>query len=213
MQNWDMIEVLRCRAGSRGVVPIDVPGIGIYECTDGHVFGYVGTPGGAPWSTMLDWMVEEGKAEDLTEEPYKEFIDNLNLRFLTGMFTDTSTLPQKIGIMNHIVEVLRKFTATKSKWEMYEQGQGRRLLWGIVSTPEDLAKSPQLEARKWLTKVAHPELGESLTYPGRPYRLSETPWAIRRRPPLVGEHNAEIFGTELGVTAEEWKQLEAIGAV
>lgn len=213
MQNWDMIQVLRVRAGTRGVVPIDVPGIGIYECKDGHVFGYLGTPGGAPWSAMLDWMVEEGMAEDLTEEPYNEFIHNLNLRFLTGIFTDPSTLPQKIGVMNHLVEVLRKFTAGKSKWEMYEGGQQRRLLWGIVSTPEDIARNPQLESRHWLTPVKHPETSETLAYPGRPYYMSETPWAIHRRPPLVGEHNNEIFGAELGITPDQWKTLEAAGAV
>ncbi|MEK7248766.1 MAG: CoA transferase, partial [Chloroflexota bacterium] len=208
MQTWDMLEALRCRAGTRGVVPIDVPGIGIYECSDGHVFGYLGTPGGAPWSAMRDWMAEEGMAEDLTEEPYNEFIHNLNLRFLTGFFADPSTLPQKIGVMNHLVEVLRKFTAGKSKWEMYEQGQQRRLLWGIVSTPEDLAKNPQLQSRHWLTQVKHPETGETLTYPCRPYYMSETPWAIHRRPPLVGEHNSEVFGGELGVSPDEWKNLE-----
>lgn len=213
MQSWDMIEALRCRAGSKGVVPIDVPGIGIYECKDGHVFGYLGTPGGSPWTTMLEWMVEEGMAEDLNEPPYNEFIANLNLRFLTGLFADPSQLPKNIQTMNHIVEVLRKFTITKSKWEMYEQGQGRRLLWGIVSTPEDIAKNPQLQYRQWLTEVQHPETGDKLQYPGRPYYLSETPWAIHRRPPLVGEHNREVFGDELGVTPDEWQKLETIGAV
>jgi hypothetical protein len=29
----------------------------------------------------------------------------------------------------------------------------------------------------------------------------------------VGEHNSEIFGGELGVTAEEWQRLEEVGAV
>jgi benzylsuccinate CoA-transferase BbsE subunit len=213
MQSWDMIETLRTRSGSRGVVPIDVPGIGIYECKDGHVFGYLGTPGGAPWATMLEWMVEEGMAEDLNGPPYKEFIENLNLRFLTGLFADPSQLPSHIQTMTHIVGVLRKFTANKSKWEMYEQGQNRRLLWGIVSTPEDIAKNPQLQHRSWLTDVPHPETGDALCYPGRPYYLSETPWAIHRRPPLVGEHNNEIYGQELGITPDEWQNLQAIGAV
>ncbi len=212
MQSWDMIELLRSRSGSRGVVPIDVPGIGIYACSDGHVFGYLGTPGGAPWTGMLEWMVEENMAEDLNDPPYKEFIENLNLRFLTGLFANPAELPGHIKVMSHLVEVLRKFTATKSKWEMYEQGQHRRLLWGIVSTPEDIAKNPQLESRHWLTDVQQPT-GEKLQYPGRPYYMSETPWAIHRRPPLVGEHNNEIFGKELGVTQDEWKKLEAIGAV
>jgi benzylsuccinate CoA-transferase BbsE subunit len=75
---------------------------------------------------------------------------------------------------------------------MYEQAQRRRLLFGIVSTPEDIAKNPQLQHREWLTRVEHPELGATLEYPGAPYRLSETPWAIRRRPPTPGQHTREL---------------------
>ena len=70
MQSWDMLQSLRNRAGERGMIPVNFPGIGAYECKDGYVFGYVGTPGGAPWSELLDWLIEEGAAEDLTEEPY-----------------------------------------------------------------------------------------------------------------------------------------------
>ncbi|HEY5641018.1 MAG TPA: CoA transferase [Dehalococcoidia bacterium] len=213
MQTWDMLEALRCRTGSRGIIPFDVPGIGVYECSDGHVFGYLGTPGGAPWSEMLSWMDEEGMAEDLTGEPYKEFIDNLNLRFLTTFTEDPGAIAQKIQTMTHITGILRKFTATKTKWEMYEQGQGRRLLWGIVSTPKDLAENPQLKARNWLTPVEHKELQTTLDYPGTPYRLSETPWAIHSRPPLVGEHNQQVFGEELGLSESEWHELEGQGAV
>ena len=213
MQTWDMNQALRTRTGARGALPIDVPGIGIYECTDGHVFGYLGTPGGSPWMEMLNWMTEEGKAGDLNDEPYRGFIDNLNLRFLTGMVQDPGTIGEKIQIMAHIAQVLREFTATKTKWEMYEEGQGRRLMWGIVSTPEDIAKNPHLQDRHWLAPVEHAEIGQTLNYPGKPYWLSESPWAIHRRPPLVGEHNDEVYRGELGVTPEEWKQLEAEGAV
>ncbi len=212
MQTWDMLEQLRCRTGARGMLPIEIPGIGIYECRDGHVFGYVGTPGGAPWTELLDWMVEEGEAEDLGEEPYREFIGTLNLRFLTGLFTDTAALAEKIRMLAHLNEVLRRFLAEKGKWEVYEVAQRRRLLFGIVSTPEDIAENPQLQHRKWLTPVEHPELGETLAYPGRPYRLSETPWAIRRRPPQVGEHNAEVYGA-LGLRSEELQALRAAGAI
>lgn len=204
MQTWDMLQALRCRTGSRGVLPIEIPGIGIYECSDGgHVFGYLGTPGGAPWSEMLAWMTEEGKAEDLNEEPYFDFVQNLNMRFLTGIMQNPAEIPGKIQLMNHLNDVLRKFVASKTKWEMYLEGQKRRLLWGIVSTPEDIAKNPQLEYRKWLTSVEHPETGEALLYPGPPYRLSETPWRIRLRPPLVGEHNAEVLRDELGFGTED----------
>jgi benzylsuccinate CoA-transferase BbsE subunit len=212
MQTWDMLQVLRSRTGSKGIIPLEVPGIGLYECTDGHVFGYLGTPAGAPWNAMLAWMAEEGMAEDLTEEPYKTFIDGLNLRFLTGMFGQPATLSENIRIMSHIVPVLRKFVGTRSKWEMYEAGQNRRLLWGIVSTPEDIAKNPQLISRNWLTDVQHPELNKTLTYPGRPYLMSESPWNIHARPPLLGEHTAEVL-KELGVTDADRERLQKAGAI
>jgi len=192
MQSWDMIEALRVRNAHRGIIPVDVPGIGPYECTDGWVFGYVGSPGGATWGELLAWMVEEGKAEGLAEEPYKSFCENLNLRFLSTITQDPATIGQKFQMMGHINEVLRQFVKAKGKWEMYEQAQGRRLLFGIVSTPEDLAKNPQLRYRHWLTPVEHPDLGATLEYPGAPYRFSETPWAIRRRPPEPGQHTREL---------------------
>jgi benzylsuccinate CoA-transferase BbsE subunit len=192
MQSWDMIEALRVRNAHRGIIPLDVPGIGPYECTDGWVFGYVGSPAGATWADLLAWMFEEGKAEDLADEPYKSFCGGLNLRFLTTFTQDPSTIPQKMQMMSHINGVLRRFVATKTKWEMYEQAQGRRLLFGIVSTPEDIVKNPQLVHRRWLTPVEHPELDTTLEYPGAPYRFSETPWAIRRRPPERGQHTREL---------------------
>ena len=193
MQTWDMIEALRTRNAHKGVIPVDVPGIGPYECTDGWVFGYVGSPAGATWADLLAWMIEEDKAEDLADEPYKTFCDGLNLRFLSTLTQDPATIAQKFQTMAHINEVLRRFVKTKGKWEMYEQAQRKRLLFGIVSTPEDIAKNPQLQHRQWLTPVKHPELGATLEYPGAPYRLSETPWAILRHAPAVGEHQEEAL--------------------
>ena len=212
MQTWDMLEGLRNRTGAGTILPISIPGIGPYECQDGWVYGFVGTPGGAPWSDLLQWMIDEGAAEDLTEEPYHDFCMNLNMRFLTSLMQDPASLGDKIKIMSHIEQVLCRFVAGKGKWEVYEGAQRKRLLFGIVSTPEDIAKNPQLQHRKWLTPIEHPELQDTLQYPGPPYRLSETPWAIRRRPPLLGEHNSEIY-SDLGVKEDELERLHAAGVI
>ena len=157
-------------------------------------------------------MIDEGAAEDLTEEPYHDFCMNLNMRFLTSLMRDPSSLGDKIKIMSHVEQVLRRFVAGKGKWEVYEGAQRKRLLFGIVSTPEDIANNPQLRLRKWLTPIEHPELQDTLSYPGPPYRLSETPWAIRRRPPLLGEHNSEIY-SDLGVKEDELERLQAAGVI
>ena len=213
MQSWDMLELLRNRRGAQPALGIPIPGIGVYECRDGEVYGFVGTPGGAPWSDLLQWMIEEGAAEDLTEEPYHDMCVNLNMPFLTGLMRNPMTIADKLHVLSHIDQVLRRFIARKGKWEMYEGAQRRRLLFGIVSTPEDLAKNPQLQHRQWLTSVEHPDLQDTLQYPGPPYRLSETPWAIRRRPPLLGEHNGEVYRGELGLGESELERLRTASVI
>lgn len=213
MQTWDMTQQIRTRTGVRGLIPIDIPGIGVYECIDGEVFAYLGTPGGAPWTVMLDWMTREGKAEDLNEEPYGSLIAGLNLSFLTALTREPEKLGERLQMLGHIYGVFARFCATMSKWTLYEEGQKQRLMFGIVSTPEDLVKNPQLAARDWYHSMNHDHLGADVGYAGPPYRLSATPWALRRRPPLPGEHNHEIYVEEMGMPAADVDALAASGVV
>jgi crotonobetainyl-CoA:carnitine CoA-transferase CaiB-like acyl-CoA transferase len=195
MVQFDLQGSVRTRTGVRGALPINVPGMGPYEASDGWIWSYVGAPGGAAWTELLAWMVAEGKAEDLSDEPYNSTIAELNMRFLTSVVLNPESAKEKGPTLKRIDEVLVRFYKSKPKWEIYEEGQGRRLLVGIVSSPEDLAKNPQLEARGWFQDIAHPELNNTLRYPGPPYRLSETPWRITRRPPLLGEHTKEVLSS------------------
>ncbi len=218
MQTYDMLQSIRSRVGGgRAGLSLTIPGIGPYPCKDGWVYGYLGTPGGAPWTVMYTWMEEEGMAEDLGEPQYREIIDNLNMRFLTelilgAMGQGAEAAEDKKARLLHIHEVLSRFFVSRGKWELYEGGQSRRLLIGIVSTPEDLVKNPQLTYRDFLQPVHHHALDDTLRYPGPPYRLSETPWAIRRRPPHIGEHNLEVYG-ELGLTEKELEALSGAGVI
>ena len=190
MQIYDMTKSVRNRAGARGSLPISIPGFGPYEASDGWIWGYVGAPGGAPWSVLLQYMIDEGKAEDLEESPYKDVIDQLNIRFLTGLVVKPEEGKKHLPTLAHINEVFTRFCAAKGKWDLYEEGQSRRLLIGIVSTPEDLAKNPQLEAREYYQSIE--SSAGMVRYPGAPYRLSETPWRATR-PPQAGEHTAEVL--------------------
>lgn len=210
MMTYDMTSRVATRTGAKGIIPIDIPGIGIYGAQDGQVFSYLGTPGGAPWTTMLDWMNREGKAEDLNDEPNISIIKSLNLAFLTGLVREPEKLGERIAVLGHMYDVFSRFIASFPKWYIYQEAQKQRLMIGIVSTPEDLAKNPQLEYRKWYQDVEHDHLGASVRYAGPPYRLSATPWSLRRRPPLPGEHNAEVFG-ELGLSAVEIERMSLGG--
>jgi formyl-CoA transferase len=60
----------------------------------------------------------------------------------------------------------------------------------VRSVPEVLA-DPQIAARDMIETVEHPSIGE-IKLLGIPYKFSETKAAVRRHPPLLGEHSAEI---------------------
>jgi benzylsuccinate CoA-transferase BbsE subunit len=212
MQTWDMNQAVRSREGG-GRLGITIPGLGPYQCKDGWVFAYVGTPGGAPWSELLAWMIEEGAADDLGQEPHRSLAENINMRFLTGLMLEPASAVEKLEKLQHVNDVLKRFFADRSKWYVYEEGQKRRLLIGIASTPKDLAENRQLTFREYFQGVHHPELDDTLRYPGRPFRMSETPWRIRRRPPGVGEHNEEVYCSELGLQPEQLTLLYARGAI
>ena len=63
---------------------------------------------------------------------------------------------------------------------------------GPVLGLADVFADPQVRAREMLVALPHPERETFLTT-GLPVKLSESPGAIRRAPPLHGEHSAEVL--------------------
>jgi formyl-CoA transferase len=80
----------------------------------------------------------------------------------------------------------------------------------INSYPEALA-DPHTRARGMVIDLVHPEVG-SIQALGIPVKLSDTPGAVERPAPLVGQHTGEIL-TELGYTEAEQHALRAAGVV
>jgi len=211
MQYWDMQRVLRKRTGGGALL---LPGVGTYACADGYVYSMVGVTGfGAPWPVLAAWMNEMGMAADLLEESWQAMLGSMNLRELTRLLSEPERLAELKGRFDHVDEVLGRFYARHPKQYLYEEGQRRRLLIGPVNSPKDLVENKQLLARGWFQKVHHPELGDTIAYPGPPFRMEKSPWRIARRPPLVGEHNAAVWGEELGYDRRQLAVLAAAGSI
>jgi len=67
--------------------------------------------------------------------------------------------------------------------------------------------NPQLEYRRFYQELEHAVVGRR-RYPTLPMRFSSLgPRWHRSPPPTLGQHNAEILGGELGVTAERLEEL------
>jgi crotonobetainyl-CoA:carnitine CoA-transferase CaiB-like acyl-CoA transferase len=193
MQTWDLQKRNRVRTGERGMLPIQLPGAGNYPCKDGDVFCYILAPGGVDFPVLLEWMRERGMEEDLGEEPFISVCNQLNMGFLTQVLGNPEAAQGMVPQLMHINDVLKRFFGSMTATEAYVEGQKRRILNGIVSTPRDLAENEQLRARNWYKQLEVDFLSTSIEFPGPPYRLSETPVAISR-PPRLGEHTANVLG-------------------
>jgi formyl-CoA transferase len=82
-----------------------------------------------------------------------------------------------------------------------------------VNTSKDILENTQLKERQFWVDIDHSELDTNIRYPGAFAKLSETPIKIKRRAPLIGEHNVEIYEKELGYSASELNDLKSTGVI
>lgn len=83
---------------------------------------------------------------------------------------------------------------------------------GPILNLEQVVNDPQVVSREMIVDLPHPEAG-SLRVPGLPIKFSRTPAAISRHAPLLGEHNADIYGELLGIAATELERLQEEGVI
>ncbi|HVP78242.1 MAG TPA: CaiB/BaiF CoA-transferase family protein [Thermodesulfobacteriota bacterium] len=162
----------------------------ILPCKDGHILL-------APfqqWETLVEWMEDEGMAEDLKDEKYREE-------------------EYRSSRMNHILEVIERWTKTHTAQELFESGQAMRYPWAPISSIKDVLSNPQLKARRFFVDMEHPEMKKSISYPGSPYKFSHTSIDRWKRAPLIGEDNVRIYQGELGFSDEELQRLSSLGVI
>lgn len=173
-------------------------GTGTFACKDGYVYIFAGGMAAVRfWGNAVRWLIDGGApgAESLDDPRWSDirFLDSAEAkRIFSGIFSP--------------------FALRYTKAELYYEGQRRRVPICPVSTAADIAGNRQLQHRSFFAQVMHAPSNRVLTMPGAPYRLSETPWRIRRPAPRLGEHNAEIYG-ELGVAPGELRALARQGVI
>ena len=141
-----------------------------------------------------EWMDGYGLAQDLLDEKYQD--------------------PAVVEVSGqHFADVLKNFFANMPLVEAYEGGQELNFPWGAIRTMEEIMGDPHLQDREFFVPVKHPELEREFTYPGPAAIYNESPWKISRRAPLIGEHNQEILGKELGLSGSDLEALSKSGVI
>ena len=88
----------------------------------------------------------------------------------------------------------------------------RRLVFGMAQDAGDLVACPHLAARGFFQEVDHPVAGRA-AYPGMGAAMSELPVRAPAPAPLLGQHNAEIYGEEMGYGGPELAALRYAGVI
>lgn len=112
---------------------------------------------------------------------------------------------------DEIDAALGVWLSQRSKQEIVETAQLWRVPCGSVLTVGELFDDPQYEARQFFVDVEDPITG-CQTYPGAPFRMSETPWRCGRAP-FLGEHNSVILCERLGYTKQDLIRLRECGVI
>ncbi len=160
------------------------------KCRDGYILHC--TLG--DWTSLIEWVAADGKAQDLTEPRWNDVL-------------------YRAEHAEHLFDVLDQWVKDYDREEILCRAQALRLAYAVVQPPEALLQDEQLAARGFFVEVEHPELGQSFRYPGAPYRFGATPWRIYRRPPIAGEHTGEILKSDLGLATDEIAALAAEGVI
>ena len=107
---------------------------------------------------------------------------------------DPRTLSNKDRVLNaaFVKETVSDWTRARTTAEIVEV-LGGSVPVGPVNNAEALFADPHLHARQMLVAVEHPGSSRPVVLPNSPIRFTATPSGIYRRPPKLGEHNAEVF--------------------
>jgi benzylsuccinate CoA-transferase BbsE subunit len=166
------------------------------RCSDGRYVALMG--GGYPrdarvWDTLLAWMEETGLAGDLAGRS-----------FPGGAIT-----PEE---RQEIVAKIHRFVESQPSEVVYRRGQACHLPWGLVRNPEENLDDPHWADREFFVEVELPGYDKPVRIPGPPYKFEKTPVEVRRRAPLLGEHNFEVY-SGLGYTTEQLVSFSKAGAI
>jgi crotonobetainyl-CoA:carnitine CoA-transferase CaiB-like acyl-CoA transferase len=170
---WSYMGLVLTRYGAKPVQPLDS-----FECRDGWIFACCVEE--HQWHSFVEVMGNPAwAAEEIFDERSKRGANYDALR-----------------------PMLAEWIGKQTVHDLYQRAQARRVPFAPISSLADLVNSDHLRARGFFVSVSHPQAG-TFKYPGAPYQLSHTPWEIRRPAPGLGQHNQEILGGELGMSARE----------
>jgi formyl-CoA transferase len=122
-----------------------------------------------------------------------------------------STPEARLPKLAKVFQLIEEWTAQHTKWEVLDSLNAHDVPCGPILSTRELIADDSLAANDMIVTVDHPERGPFKTV-GCPLKLSDSPVEVER-PPLLGEHNDEVYGGVLDLPAAELASLRANGVI
>jgi crotonobetainyl-CoA:carnitine CoA-transferase CaiB-like acyl-CoA transferase len=172
--------------------------------------GLVPGPLGTSYGMLLPYQTFRTKTRDIaigvgSDKLWKTFCPLLGLAHLAA---DPRYVTNKDRNANRdsLIDALQRafLTKTYAEWEAILMPAG--IPMGAINTVDTVVEHPQVAARNAFVTCDHPTAG-SIRMMGPPVRLSETPGAVRRPAPRLGQHTAEVLRERLNLDDVEIERL------
>ena len=173
------------RAGNahQNIVPYQV-----FACADGHLIVAVGND--AQFAKFCDAAGTPGWAQDP--------------RFATNA--------ARVRHRDVLVPLVAAVVRTRSQHDWLAALEARGVPCGPINRLDQVFADPQIVARGLRHDLPHPLAG-TVPQVVAPLKLSATPLAFDRPPPLLGEHTAQVLAARLGFDAAQLTALAERGVI
>jgi benzylsuccinate CoA-transferase BbsF subunit len=118
----------------------------------------------------------------------------------------------RIERVDEVEAAVAAWTSTREAPAVAEQLQDLGIEAVPVADFGDAFADPQVAHRQHFVELEHPKLGPG-AYEHNGFRLSDAPAGYDRPGPVLGEHNDEVLGDILGLSAAERQTLAVEGAL
>ena len=183
---YDQLGIVQSRTGNRA--PFTAPR-NAYRAKDGRWLGLSGSA-----QSIAERVMRIVGREDLIEQPW--FRDH------TG----------RLEHVDELDEVIQDWIGRHTTEEVLAAFAEHEGAIAPIYSIEDIFLDPQYAARETIATVQHPKLGPIRMQNVIP-RLTLTPGRIKHPGAELGEHNRDVFIGELGVSEDEFAELERLGVI
>jgi formyl-CoA transferase len=117
----------------------------------------------------------------------------------------------RVQFVDELDDMIEAWTEKRTKHEVLETLASVGIPCGAVLDSTEILADPHLRQRGMMVDLEHPRRGK-YPMPSNPVRMSDSPTTLTRAP-LLGEHNAEVYGEMLGYDSAEIDKLRRDGVI